>query len=431
MGNKQSTLVSQYPKSVDKSHIKNEKDSGNDELPAQPITHSSLASRRNVSLPSLSNFDDFVIISDDESPHPLSNHPYKFIDNLGNDVSVDLQSIVKSQPSIGRTVSKYSNFSSVSSGFQSDATAGGVRLNEEVAKNWQPKEYHMMRADARMDMKRRFHAIEHSPYMLPVDIEEQDRLEIQHLVLAFVFGRFFHMPIHDILLNPEAKLLDVGCGPGSWTRDVAKKYPSAQFYGLDMATSLFNGVETYPNISFDQGNILVGLPYPDNHFDAVFQRMLILGIPKLKWDFVIQELIRVTKPNGYIEIVEMDLDFHQTGPFGDIFFPAMYHSFKLRGIDVDIALNITDRMQSAGLELESETIRSVPIAWGGKVGDLCKKCSRMAMESMKPFLSKSFEMSSEEYDKMMDNVELEYSEFQTYYNVISVVGRKILDNALS
>ncbi|KAJ1562522.1 hypothetical protein HK096_008381, partial [Nowakowskiella sp. JEL0078] len=90
----------------------------------------------------------------------------------------------------------------------------------------------------------------------------------------------------------------------------------------DMAKTLFDGVETLPNITFATGNILdayvsdlmIKCKDPDYHFDAVFQRLLIFGIPKDKWDTLIKELIRVSKPGRFIEIVEIDLNLENTGP---------------------------------------------------------------------------------------------------------------------
>ncbi|KAJ1559766.1 hypothetical protein HK096_011164, partial [Nowakowskiella sp. JEL0078] len=63
-----------------------------------------------------------------------------------------------------------------------------IALNERAAEFWQPQTYHMMRPDARLDNLRRFHSIQESPYFLPADMEEQDRLEAQHLVFKHCFG---------------------------------------------------------------------------------------------------------------------------------------------------------------------------------------------------------------------------------------------------
>ncbi|KAJ1539390.1 hypothetical protein HK096_000803 [Nowakowskiella sp. JEL0078] len=190
---------------------------------------------------------------------------------------------------------------------QNSSQKESITLNENAAKLWQPQYYHMMRPDARLDNTRRFHNIEESPYFLPADIQEQDRLEAQHLVIVHCFGGLFKMPIHETVSKPGSKILDVGCGPGSWTRDVATLYPLCEVHAIDMAKTLFDGIETLPNTFFLEGNIIQGLPYPDNYFDGVFQRYLLAGIPKDKWDFAISELVRVVKPGGFVESLEFDV----------------------------------------------------------------------------------------------------------------------------
>ncbi|KAJ1559963.1 hypothetical protein HK096_010521 [Nowakowskiella sp. JEL0078] len=165
---------------------------------------------------------------------------------------------IEKNDSIGSRKSIQSTSHSESPSAKSGAES--ISLNQKAAELWQPQFFHMMRPDARMDNSRRFHNIEESLYVLPADIEEQDRLEIQHAVLILGFGGLFRMPIHEIISKPGAKILDVGCGPGSWTRDVATKYPLCEVHAIDMAKSLFDGIEILPNTFFAEGNILERLP---------------------------------------------------------------------------------------------------------------------------------------------------------------------------
>ncbi|KAJ1568571.1 hypothetical protein HK096_006036 [Nowakowskiella sp. JEL0078] len=215
----------------------------------------SLASNRNMSVPSLSE-----IIGEDVFSHPnmfiSKSHgcyhpstpfyqPESSLENISGSCTHQFNAVQRNQ-SIS---SKHSLSSIESSGFYSLESIENIELNEDIARNWQPEKYHMMRADARMDTKRRFHAIESSPYMLPADIEEQDRLYIQHVIIKHIFGRqhFFtslkkylkislfrnyHMPFRDILSKPGSRVLDCGCGPGNWTRDVAQMYPHAKIHAL-------------------------------------------------------------------------------------------------------------------------------------------------------------------------------------------------------
>ncbi|KAJ1556155.1 hypothetical protein HK096_001095, partial [Nowakowskiella sp. JEL0078] len=108
-------------------------------------------------------------------------------------ISIEAPTSVESQkPSeaLSKTsVSKKTSFdSSLSSPKTVKSLTESMKLNESAAEQWQPQFQHMLRDDARLDSLRRFHNIEDSPYILPADIEEQDRLEIQHQILTHIFG---------------------------------------------------------------------------------------------------------------------------------------------------------------------------------------------------------------------------------------------------
>ncbi|KAJ3126733.1 hypothetical protein HK098_007189 [Nowakowskiella sp. JEL0407] len=308
---------------------------------------------------------------------------------------------------------------SISGGGSTHTVDTQVPVDSIVAEKWQPENYHMMRIDARMDQRRRFHAVEESLYPLPADIQEQDRLELQHLLYRFAFNEQFHMPIHDKMKKTKLKLLDCGCGPGAWMREVAETYPLAELIGIDMAQSLFNGVEVLPNMKFMTGNVLDRLPFDDNTFDGVYQRLLVAAVPKDKWDHVISELIRVTKPGGYIEMCEPDIDLIRMGPNYTRLSSGTSAAMSGRGLNIKIPYEIADKMQAQGVTVLMEKACSFPIGWGGRHGDLHLIHMQQAALSMKPFLSKSFVAASI----------AECPEYQTYYNAFAIVGQKPLVKA--
>src|SRR6266542_3569371 len=82
---------------------------------------------------------------------------------------------------------------------------------------------------------------------------------------------------------------------------MATNYPCAEFTGIDISPIQPSQIKP-EYFTFIQANLFDGLPFTDNSFDFVFQRFLVGAIPKDKWSFVINELTRVLKPGGYLEV---------------------------------------------------------------------------------------------------------------------------------
>jgi SAM-dependent methyltransferase len=69
-----------------------------------------------------------------------------------------------------------------------------------------------------------------------------------------------------------------------------------------------------PTCVFVRANVLEGLPFPDGQFTYTHQRLLVAAIPARSWPGVVQELVRVTRPGGWIELLELSDVIQPAGP---------------------------------------------------------------------------------------------------------------------
>ncbi|KAI9255483.1 S-adenosyl-L-methionine-dependent methyltransferase [Sporodiniella umbellata] len=146
-----------------------------------------------------------------------------------------------------------------------------------------------------------------SSYWLPKDKAEQDRLVVQQEAYRTLFGGPLPLNIRDSLdFEKGVSVLDVGCGPGSWIMDMIKEYPAGTYHGCDIVDAASENAASN-NFTFTEGDVTEKLPYEDNTFDFVHMRLVICGILENEWPKALQELIRVTKPGGLIQCVEVDL----------------------------------------------------------------------------------------------------------------------------
>lgn len=88
-------------------------------------------------------------------------------------------------------------------------------------------------------------------------------------------------------------------------QEMAIEHPNAHVTGIDMA-DMFPTAIRPENVTFQLCNILDGLPYEDNTFDFVHMRQLIVALRAKEWPAVLNEIYRVLKPGGLVQLVESD-----------------------------------------------------------------------------------------------------------------------------
>lgn len=223
------------------------------------------------------------------------------------------------------------------------------------------------------------------PYALPSDLSEMNRLDFQHFILRQAFKGNYAAPVR----NP-ARILDVGTGTGRWAKEVAMLFPAAGVTGLDVKEQVAEsqGTDLTPaNYSFVSGNILEGLPFPDATFDFVHQRLLFFAIPSDRWQFLLKELTRVTRPGGWVEVVEGRYGYEPMGPAAQHISDVMLAAMLKRGIDPRASAHLDEFLRNAGLQqVQTRTIKLPVGDWGGRLGQLAVTDVMTFSQAAKPLL---------------------------------------------
>lgn len=107
-------------------------------------------------------------------------------------------------------------------------------------------------------------------------------------------------------LKPNGKFCDVGCGTGMLTIGILEKYimRNGNVYGCDVLQYI--SLEARKHIRYKQSDAIAYLQKtPDNYFDGIMEIVTLHHLQSIsKYKKCLKEMVRVTKPEGLMIIVE-------------------------------------------------------------------------------------------------------------------------------
>jgi ubiquinone/menaquinone biosynthesis C-methylase UbiE len=269
-----------------------------------------------------------------------------------------------------------------------------------------------------------------APYVLPSDDQEINRLDFQHFMLRYTLRGNYAAPIQ----NPHS-ILDVGAGTGRWAMEMATLFPNANVVGVDVTpppadratASLGAGLDIRPeNYAFVQGNILEGLPFADQSFDFVHQRLLLFAIPETAWPKVVAELKRVTRIGGWIELVETGPQQHG-GPAMDRIVDWITATSNRRGVNPLLGPQIGSFLGAAGLGSVTANAITLPVgSYGGRVGKLAETDVFGVVGGVKALVVSQNLTTAEAYDDAMRVAREDLDRYQCYLPFYVAYGQRVV-----
>jgi ubiquinone/menaquinone biosynthesis C-methylase UbiE len=255
--------------------------------------------------------------------------------------------------------------------------------------------------------------------MLPKDLSEVSRLDFQHYALrATLKGN------HLAPLEKPTHVLDVGCGTGQWCYEMCAEFPAAQVTGFDLEA----GKPASPvNYHFVPGNVLDGLPFPDNSFAYVHQRLLVTALPLTAWTVEVKELARVTRPGGWIELIEGGGEIAPLGPATQRLFSLMSQLAAIRGLDTSgvVSHSLDEYLYRAGIQHVEKGVIDIPMGqWGGRIGGLMSTNFRSTFIGVRDVLQTRFHLPREDFDQLLTMMLQEWEQYHTIYKFTYAYGQK-------
>src|SRR5260370_13015550 len=249
------------------------------------------------------------------------------------------------------------------------------------------------------------------------------RLDFQHYFLRQVLGGHYVSP-----LEPEKirTILDVGCGTGRWGYEMAQTFPKALVTGLDLEEIQQAGIRKPENYSFTRGNLLKGLPFADGTFECVHQRFVMVYQPLEQWPDDIRELLRVTRPGGFLEIVDGGSVYQPMGPMTQQLTEWWVALFRPLGVNPLKVSELDRYAEQAGLRNAVAQVIDLPIgAWGGRLGQMVQQDLESVFSSVSPRFTAQLGVSPAMLANFLPRLTAEWNQLHTSLRVFMIYGQRL------
>lgn len=135
-------------------------------------------------------------------------------------------------------------------------------------------------------------------------------------------------------------VLDIGCGIGDWSIELARQYPLLVPVGIDINRDVIEIAQTRAEASQGKGratflamDALEPLGFANQSFDLVNMRLGSTFVRIWDWSALLNEILRVLRPGGIVRFTEAELTQESTSAvhahYWELFLKASFNAGRL------------------------------------------------------------------------------------------------------
>ncbi|KAF2762962.1 hypothetical protein EJ05DRAFT_495809 [Pseudovirgaria hyperparasitica] len=157
-------------------------------------------------------------------------------------------------------------------------------------------------------------SVEQNVYKVPIDDEEEDRLEEEHAIISGFFSTTGEDRLYFAPLTRPKNILECGYGRGHWAIAIANQFPDSTVCGVDINWEALpeepeNLVLEWANLNKNITSKSKSGELQQGKFDYIHSRFIAFGLREKRWPSYVKELRSLVKRGGYVEFVEYDFLF--------------------------------------------------------------------------------------------------------------------------
>ncbi|HVU68316.1 MAG TPA: class I SAM-dependent methyltransferase [Ktedonobacteraceae bacterium] len=228
--------------------------------------------------------------------------------------------------------------------------------------------------------------------------DELNRIRIQdHMITTSMGGVLPEQPASATF----QRVLDIGCGTGSWLIELARTMPAGTvLVGVDASRTYIEfarqqaaAAQVSDRVEFHVADALRMLEFPTDFFDLVNQRLAAGWLRTWEWPKLLQEYQRVTCPGGVVRITEPMWIPESTSPaltrLFELFLQASYHAGHLFTPASDGLINeLAPLLQRHGFQQVQTRVSSSRYHAGTPEQQVWAEDMRLLFRTIVPFLRK-------------------------------------------
>ncbi len=260
------------------------------------------------------------------------------------------------------------------------------------------------------------HQLHENTYIIKTTGAESARLIDQEHLLTEALGGVF--PI-EIDISHVTTILNLGCGPGEWDRNVALEYPQMSIVGVDIDADMINyakaltSVGFLENVTFEVMDIKEPLDFPDASFDVINGRLLFGFLDQKAWPKLLAECLRVLRPGGIILLSEYEVSISNSMALQQTL-SCLYRALADQGrtfsVDrrsVGICHQLRKLLNDAGYTEVASKSFHLDHSYGAPQYLVGCRDVEMALALVKPYLLKAGIIEEAEYDALLYQMQID------------------------